>query len=280
MRVFKKIENKKSATLKVIVCVSLAFALLLLGGCFASGGKTQKVQQGMAAYLHDRYGIEFDVGKPYVTGSMSTAHYQAKVHPKEQPEIEFLVNDQSSLEDAGSGKYADYYLEAKWSYQGKQEVEKKLRKVYGEGADFRVVSYEFGGGSYVLKDLDYVQVFEKTHAEGNINIDYDIYMESTQFNKEIEAQKAYHIFKSFILDYGTSRYYFSVTYIDKSFKQDYLENSKPYIDKWRVLHRGVHFSDKYEKEIEDKNLLGRISIGPKPSETIVINRENDLVKYY
>lgn len=264
MQNFAHKSGKQFGIRTVLSFILLAMVLVILGGCSLPGGKAEKVRQGMTAYLQDRYGLEFEVGKPYVTGSMSTAHYQAKAHPKGQPPMEFLVNDESSLENAGSGNYSEYYLEAKWSYQGKQEVEKKLREVYGEGADFNISNYEFVGDS-AFKDLDYAQVFEKSHGRGLIHLHYDVFMNGAHFNKEAETIKAYQIMKSLVLDFGGG-YSFSVTYIDKAFKQDYLTKPRDYIG--------------LDKAYQGGELLNFLQVGYiSSSKPIAINSGSDLVEF-
>lgn len=255
--------SKKSGFRYEVLSIMLAAALIVMSGCAPMAEK--QLQTAMTTYLHDRYGIEFEVGRPYVTGSMSAAHYEAKAHPGGKPELEFLVRDVSPPDKPGTGKFADYYLEAKWSYQGKQEVEKKLRETYGEGADIRIASYKFMG-NYAFKDLDYPQVFEK-FRDGLISLHYVIFMDGTQFSKEAEAKKAYPILKTFILDNGEPSYHFSVTYVDKAFKQEYLDN-----------HRS---EPGYVRHGDTRKLeLGFLQADYITNKPIVIKSDSDLVKFF
>lgn len=222
----------------------------------------EKVQQSMTAYLNGKYGMEFEVNSPYITGSMRTSHYQAKAYPKGHPEFEFLV-DGDVYSERMNGKYNDYYLKAKWSYQGKQEVEKKLREVYGESVDFNISMYLLIG-SFALKDLNYAEVFKKNHGNGRAELHYDVFMDGAQFNKEVEAEKAYKILKSFILDYGSDVDNFSVTYIDKNFRQDYLDQES------HGKHIGVNTLYQQGKLI---NFL-------RAKYSSVVNSDSELVQFF
>lgn len=223
--------------------------------------KTEKeqVQESMVVYLNSKYGMEFEVNSPYITGSMRTSHYQAKVHPKSQPEIEFLINGDVYSERM-NGKYTESYPTAKWSYQGKQEVEKKLREVYGENGDFNISAYEFHA-NVALRDLDYAQVFEKGGV--SIELHYEIFIDSAKFDKEVEAGKAYQILKSLILDNKSTSYEFSVRYIDKALKQDYQDQEKS------GRHCGI------DELHEQKKLLNFLQSDYKS----VVNNDRELVKF-
>jgi hypothetical protein len=218
--------------LRVITCILMSLFLFGLSGC---DDRPQKVQQGMKTYLQDRYGIEFVVGQPYVTGSMDTAHYQAKAYPKGQPEIKFTVDEMSRLHEASKeynpDYFRDYYLKAKWNYQGTKAIEIKMREIYGESVDMRV-NYDFSGGGYANRNLDFEKVFEKSKNSGShIYLNYVIFMDETQFNKETEASKSYSIIKPFVLDNKGADYTISILYIAKALKEDYLANPTPYFDK-------------------------------------------------
>jgi hypothetical protein len=266
------IKSKRARVLKVVAYIILTILVIELGGCSIFDGKGKEVQRGMAVYLQEKYGMEFEVEMPYVIGDYSLAHYQAKAHPKGQSQPEFLVNDRSSLDEAGFiGKYDDYYMEKKWNYQGRMEIEKKIREIYGETADF-TVRYGFGGGSYALKDLDYTQVVEIGKSRGNngtSDLSCDVFMDGAQFNKEAEAEKAYKLLKPLIFDLG-NRYNVYILYIDKSDKDDYQKNSKLYHDK---TYNHEYLANK------DKKILGYFRISCSPEKTSIINSGSDIIKF-
>jgi|GEM_PF-5889429 len=273
-------EAKYNVNFKIIACAFISLLVLGLSGC---DNRPQKVQQGMKAYLQDRYGIEFVVGQPYVTGSMDTAHYQAKAYPKGQPGIKFNVDEMSRLDEAGKEYnpeyFRDYYQRAKFNYLGTQALEKKMREIYGESVDMKV-KYEFSGGRFDQMNWDFDKVF-KANPNSIISLNIEIFMDGSQFNNETEAAKAYAIFKSFVLDNKSNDYFFDVIFIDKADKQDYLANSDLYVEKTiLIFHPERSYSDKYKKEINAKRVLGCFRIGSPLKKPVRINSGSDLLKYF
>jgi hypothetical protein len=273
-------RSRVDKMLQIAGTISLVFFLLALSGC---DDRPQKVQQGMKAYLQDRYGIEFVVGQPYVTGSMDTAHYQSKAHPKGQPEIKFNVDEMSRLDEAGKEYkpeyYRDYYLEAKWDYQGEQAIEKKMREIYGASVDMKV-SYRFSGGRFEQMNWDFDKVF-KANPNSIISLNIEIFMDGSKFNNETEAAKAYAILKAFILDNKSKEYFFDVIFLDKADKQDYLANSDLYVKKTILkYHPKTSYSNKYKKEINAKRVLGCFRMGSSSEKPVKINSVSDLMKYF
>jgi hypothetical protein len=273
-------EAKYSVSLKIIAFLFISLLMFTLFGC---DDKTQKVQQGMKTYLQDRYNIEFVVGQPYVTGSMDTAHYQAKAYPKGQPEIKFVVDEMSRLHEAGKEYkpeyFRDYYLEAKWDYQGVQAIEKKMREVYGESVDMKV-SYRFSGGRFDQMNLDFDKVF-KTNPGSIISLSIVVFMDGSQFNIKSEADKVYTILKSFVLDNASKNYFFDVMFLDKADKQDYLANSDLYVEKTILkFHPDSGYSEKHEKEINSKRVLGCFRLRSTSEKPVTINSVSNLMKYF
>jgi hypothetical protein len=272
-------EAKYSLNLKLIACILISLLLLVLAGC---DDRPQKVQQGMKTYLQDRYGIEFVVGLPYVTGSMDTAHYQAKAYPKWQPEIKFVVDEMSRLHEAGKEYnpeyFRDYYLKEKWNYQGSKAIEKKMRELYGESVDMRV-SYDFGRGGYAHRELDFDQLF-KQRLNSTISLRIELFIDSTEFNNETEAAKAFAILKTFILDNKSKHYHFDVIFIDKADKQDYLSNKDPYSKKTsKKAFPEVRYSDKYEEVINSKRVPGCFRLYSTSEKPLKLNSSSDLIRF-
>jgi|WetSurMetagenome_2_1015567.scaffolds.fasta_scaffold00033_71 hypothetical protein len=265
----------------VIVAFALMAALLLvLCGC---EDKEEKIRQGMKAYLEDRYGIEFVVGKLYISGDGGAARYRAKTHPKGNPQIEFVVEDKENMEKSGPVEYGDWYLNEKWNYQGKLEVEKKIKEIYGANASFVVNRYVFGGGGYKHRDLDHNQVLEEIRGErrSSGHLEYTIFVDEASFNKEEEAQKAYAILKAFYLDYGFTDSSFFVTFIDKADMKDYLSNPKPYEDQAnRNFFEQSGFRHQYPLP-NPKRILGRFMFAPDLNDQIYqkVKSGSDIIKY-
>jgi hypothetical protein len=266
--------GKRYGRLRKIAFIVIALLTIIMFGC---DDRPQKVQQGMKKYLQDRYGIEFVVGQPYVTGSMDTEHYQAKAYPKGQPEIKFTVDEMSRLHEASKeynpDYFRDYYLEAKWDYQGVQAIEKKMRAVYGESVDMKV-SYRFSGGRFDQMNLDFDKVF-KTNPGSIISLEIVVFMDGSQFNNEAEAAKAFAILKTFILDNKSKHYHFDVIFIDNADKQDYLSHKDLYLKR---TYPDIRYSEAYQKDINSKRVLGCFRLRPSTEEPITIKNSGDLIR--
>jgi hypothetical protein len=263
--------NRVINQLQITGAVVLVFFIFALSGCDSTA---PKVQKGMKAYLEAKYGIEFLVGPPYVEGDMGNAHYIAKAMPKGQPGIIFIVTDQSKLHEAGEpGDYGDYYPREKFNYMGTQAVKKKKREVYGESVDMNV-SYQFSGGRIDQLNLDFDEVFKK-NPDSIISLDIEIFMDGSQFNKEVEAAKAYMMLKAFILDNKSKGYHFRMIFIDKTDKQDYLANKDLYDKR---THPNIRYSDEHQEEINSKRVLGCFRLRPSSDKPIKINNSSDLIR--
>lgn len=250
---------------------SLVVFLLLcfiLSGCSMSDGKAKQVQQGMTKYLKSTYNKEFVVQEPYLTGNEGEGYfYQAKAYPKGKPELEFFVEG----DKYNSGPYIDGYLQVLWTYQGKQKLEKALRQVYGDS--FYIDNYEFRYNQKKFKDLNYPEVIGKCNGNATIFLAYYIF--SDQFNKEIEAEKAYKIMKPFLLDYGINKYNITVLYFTKGFEDEFKLNGNDYgQDKdgerktYDMLHR--------EKKLTNAFLTYHL----KDTHPIKVEKSRDLIRWF
>jgi hypothetical protein len=270
---------------KIMIFIVFALALMVtivfvLSGC---EDKEEKIRQGMKAYLEDRYGIEFVVGKPYISGDGGAARYEAKAYPKGKPQIEFHISDKENMEKSGPVEYNDWYLQAKWNYQGKLEVEMKIKEIYGADANFFVDKYVFGGGGYRHKDLDHNRVMGESRGDKSARgrLEYTVFVDEASFNKEEEAHKAFAILESLFLDYGFVESSFFVTFIDRADMKDYLSNPKPYKDQASRNHdiqRG--FRPQYPLP-NPKKILGRFMFAPRLNDPIYqkVKSGNDIIKY-
>ena len=240
----------------------------ILGGCSMSNGKTEQVQKGMEEYLKKTYDKEFVVGEPYLSGNEGFGYiYQTKAYPKGQPELEFFVEGDRS----NTGVYIDGYLQVLWTYQGRHELEKALREVYGD--NFIVDNYEFRYNQKKFKDLNYLEVIGKSNGNATIMISYNIF--SDEFNKEIEAEKAYRIMKAFLLDYKINKYDFTVVNFKKAFRDEFEANGNNHgrdkdgqVKSFDMLH-------------QEKTLINALlPYHLEETHPIVINNSKDLIKWY
>jgi len=269
----KKVTNQ----LQIAGAVVVVFFMFALSGC---DSRAPKVQKGMKAYLEKKYGIEFLVGPPYVEGDMGNAHYIAKAMPKGQTGIIFIVKDQSKLDKAGEpGDYGDYYPREKFNYMGTQAVKKKMREIYGESVDMNV-SYQFSGGRINQLNLDFDEVFKK-NPDSIISLRIEIFMDSSQLNKEAEVAKAYNILKAYVLDNRSKRYYFNLILLDNADKKDYLADSDPYIKKTiKKFDPEARYPEPYASVINSKRVPGCFRLWSSQEEPVTIRSSKDLHKFF
>ena len=231
----------------------------------------KEVQQEMNEYLNKKYDMQFEfVKKPYINGLQALAYgeaahendtYLAKVIPVGKPELEFLIKRKKSKK----GDFYDDYLKIKWTYEGKQDVENKIREVYGSETDF-LLKYEFNFNKEEFKNLSYTEVLAKC----NPSIDIRVYVYSDEkFEKYTEAEKMYiilkpHLFDNKITNYGIGQYFYS-----KKYKQEFISNKK-------------HIEDMSNDKLHEEGLLiNYIAIySMKSGHKLQINSSGDLVKCF
>jgi hypothetical protein len=263
MKGFHNNGGNRNKILRVIITFFLISTLLLvLSGC---DNRSPKIHKLMYDYLHERYGMEFVVGQLRAAGDIASAGCEAKAYPKGQPHLEFEVDYQNNCfrGEIKKDQLRDNFLSKRWSYQGKLEIEKKIREVYGDSAEF-VVEYDIGGGDYKDRDLGYWQMMEQIRGTSGVaeRLYYTVFVDGENFNKEKEAGKAYQILKTFVLDYGFTDPAFIVTFIDKVDKQDYLAASKKYEDQlFRNLSEQKGFRHEYRPPNQPK-ILGCFMLRP------------------
>lgn len=153
---------------KIMLVVMVCAIFVYIGGCSITSQKSKHIEQGMTEYLNKKYGMEFEfVEKPYSTGNDGFGYkYQAKVIPVGKPELEFFV-EQEDREHPYN--FIDGYLQVKWTYEGKQEIEKKIKEVYGSETDFDL-KYTFRCNKEEFKDLSYSEVINQCNENVNIDI--------------------------------------------------------------------------------------------------------------
>jgi hypothetical protein len=163
------------------------------------------------------YGKEFVVGRPHMTGNPGFGyHYEAKAYPKDNPDVKFTVAYNMNQK----GDYGENYLEKLWTNQGKHDLEKSIRQIYGQDA---YVDYSFRYNNIKYKYLTHSEVMKVCNGLPAIDIQYYIYTHGN-IDKKKEAEKAYNILKSNLLDYNIMRYFFTVTYLSYSFKNEFEKN--------------------------------------------------------
>ncbi|WP_271809485.1 hypothetical protein [Clostridium beijerinckii] len=231
-----------------------------------SDQKSKEVQQGMTEYLNKKYGMEFEfVKEPYLTGNEGFGYkYQAKVIPVGKPELEFFVEqeDREHLDN-----FVDGYLQVKWTYEGKQEIEKKIKEVYGSETDFDL-KYTFRCNKEEFKDLSYSEVINQCNENVNIDIIYYIFTDG-KFDKYEEAKKAYKILRPYLLDNKINYYDFDVVVFRHNYKQEYVSNGN---------NTGKKSFDTLHEEGALINFLKVYNL--KKTHPIEVNSSSDLVKWF
>ena len=261
-RYISEFPDDRKARWKAVMWTAVISSLLL--AIIYTNFVKEQVRQEILAYLHERYGIEFEITE----GEFDTLAY-----PKGQPEIKFKVFRQAM----GSPKYADWYLTEKWAFQARPFIEKKLRQVYGEEAVVCLKSCYFNFGDK-SRYLDFEQAFEKNSSSSvheNFKVSYWVFMDGASFKQEEEAEKAYEIFEAF------SCREFYVTYINIKDKEDFLAKPKQYYDNWHFKNtRRQSQRNQYEKDIEGKNLLAWLRVHDSLFSPLAVNNADDLIKYF
>ncbi|MBI5212527.1 MAG: hypothetical protein HY957_04055 [Nitrospirae bacterium] len=189
----------------------LLFILTFMGGCsMFDAGKTDEIQKNMTDYLKNTYGKDFVVGKPKISGNefIGFSNYIADAYPKDEPDLKFGVIWNKNKPDV----FQDGYLGSKWSKQGTVEMEKKLKKVYGN--DFLLKKYWISYNDRRVKDLDYPEIIKKYADKMEVKIYYFVFIDA-KLDKKYEAERAYKILKENLIDLKTMQYSFSVVYVLK-----------------------------------------------------------------
>lgn len=238
MEGFKKIMSILIIVISILIIAACTFAFIiygsfkLIGGSSISNQKSEQLKQEMNEHLNKKYGMEFEfVQRPKLVGNEGFGYntYQAKAIPKGQPELEFIVAGDKST----PGVYVDYYLKSKWSNEGKNEIEKTIKEVYGSETDF-ILKYEFNFNDKEFKDLSHMQVLDK--CKPYVIITYDIFSDE-KFDKNKEAEKAYKTMKPYLYDNKINNYMFIISFYSKEYKQKYIAlNGRLDEKSWDTLH--------------------------------------------
>lgn len=231
----------------------------------------EEVQQEMNEYLNKKYEMQFEfVKKPYISNIKGISFgfathendtYEAKVIPMGKPELEFLIKRKKSK----IGNYYDDYLKVNWTNEGKQDVENKIREVYGSETDF-LLKYEFNFNEDEFKNLSYTEVLAK--CDPPIHIRCYIFSDE-KFEKYKEAEKAYKILKSYLIDNKIDLYDFDIIFYTNKYRKEYASNGN---------NSGNKSFDKLHEEGLLINYLVMYSL--KDSHHLEINNSDDLVKYF
>jgi hypothetical protein len=238
------LKRLRTVIQKNISC-SLVITAIVMGGLLVSCGNTEEVREGMTQYLKKTYETEFVVGKPYKRNlGVFGYDYQANVHPKDNPEVEFIIRGDRD----NSGVYLEYYLPALWSYQGKKEIDKSLRNIYGEL--YFLDWYDFGFNNNKFKEMNHSQVITKCNGKANIKISYYVFADDP-IDKKNEAKKIYKLLKTYMINNSIEKYSVNVYFLKKSLKN----NPWKFRDEFKNLKSISEASEKLDRLHKEKVLI-------------------------
>lgn len=206
----------KSLTGKMGLITLYILISFLMGGCIMQDSKkSDELMKNMAEYLKNTYGKEFVVEKPESKGNEGFGYKPVAIaHPKDLPGVSFQVTYYT-----GDKKYDDNYLGYLWSYQATQVVQKQLKELYGEELP---LIYTFNINDKSLKGLNYPEVLEKYGDRALQDIFYCVFLDKP-IDKKKEAQRAFEVLKSNILEKKKKMFYLTVVYINMEFKEEFVK---------------------------------------------------------
>jgi len=145
-------------------------------------------------------------------------HYEAKAHPKDNPDVKFTV----AYDMNQDGKYGEDYLEQLWMYQGKKNLENTLKSLYGDS--FLVYCYSFEYYNREFKDMNYAEVLKSSDGWVHLWIKYIVFTDK-KIDKQIEAERVYRIVDKLMLKNHLKKYRLLVGYSPRKYKINrYFEN--------------------------------------------------------
>ncbi len=204
---------------KILLSAFLLLSTIFLGGCFSSCGETAQIQKNMTDGLKKIYGKEFVVERPHMTGDPGFGyHYESRAYPKDNPDVKFTV----AYDMNQDGKYGENYLVMLWSHQGRQELYKMLRSIYGD--DFIILTYSFDYFNKDFKSLNHSETLKASGGLVRLAIKYIIFTDKI-IDKNQEADHNYKIMKHLIINNHLQKYHFIVGYSPMKYKYNkYFEN--------------------------------------------------------
>lgn len=209
---YKKLSIPKMTSLLIFI-----LAVLILSGCTVFDFGKTRIQNNMADYLKNTYEKEFVVEKSKLSGNEGFGYnwYVADAYPKDDQSIKFTV----AWYKKGVGEYNDNYLSKLWSSQGKKEVSQRLKEIYGEELP---LMYEMSVDNKELKNLNHSEVISKYGNNGFCGIHYCVFAKEN-IDKKKEAEKAFELYKQYIIDNRIPAYIFTIYYVRLDWREEFLQ---------------------------------------------------------
>jgi hypothetical protein len=237
---------KKSILFLLFILISLTGA-----GCMNS-------EEKVLNYLEEKYNQEFEI-EGYDKGSLFFSQMYggdtATVHLKENPEIVFLVEEDSD----DNGVYYDNYILAKWAEELKKKLAEDIEKELPQGSQYKIcvyVSAEKYDSS--MQDMSFDEYLNEVTQDIRISLIAGIKMtdqpDINQFNLPI-----YNLFQ-IMKSVGTERYAISVGFVDKSEDiTDYIRTSYVNNIDWSnykaKVFGAITISDRHDPEKPDESSM-------------------------
>lgn len=115
--------------------VVLLAAITTIVTPFIQGGSMTKEQIAMERYLEEKYGTDFTVNRPELTGAGLGVDgvWEATAHPTSDDSLTFSVGGSQNLD-----YMSDQYIAALWSREQTQKVQQDVTKIYGSDSTTNV----------------------------------------------------------------------------------------------------------------------------------------------
>jgi hypothetical protein len=207
------------------IIFSLIF--ILLGGVMVGCGQVESqsktegpVQLKMEKYIKDVYKEDFVVEVPmhHTDEGGISDYYHAVAYPKKDKGLKFEI-------DYSGGKLSDTYMDVKWSKEGSIKLGNDLNWTYGGKIKYNFEVNEETNS--ITRKMSYPQVISNNPNKAYIKLVYYVFLDG-ELNKQKEAEKAYEILKTSILDNHVREYLFTVYFVNIKYKDSILNNSTDY----------------------------------------------------
>lgn len=226
------IENKIHLK-KLLLILSIITMLIQITGCGStSRADRDEKRRNMKAYLENKYGEEFVVGPLSVVWDVKYGEqgYKAIAYPKSNEELKFEI---------WSSFFEKYSLILR-SYQAEKAISETLKEIYGE--DLPVIA-SVSASDEVPAKLGFYEAITEYGENVSLKVGYSVFI-AAELDKEKEAEKAYKVFKKYILDNKIAPYSFNITYFKNQYKEEIVERTEKVK---KGSRNAINFTELYEE---------------------------------
>lgn len=130
--------------------------------------------------------------------------------------------------------YKDDYLSTVWSAQGKREIAASLKEIYGAELP---LYYKFVLNKPALQDRPHCEVIKAHGDQSLFKLTYFVFV-STAFDRRREAERAFRILQTYVLNNNLRLYYFAVYYLETAYRNEFTHQ---YMADPERLHQVLDF---------------------------------------